>query len=134
MTTKSWDTMEGGRGYEGCEAPQPDELQEAQGRVHALERAAAAAKEALRRDDLDGAIDALERVLGAGLKTRSLIEALKAQWLSAPNWDIEETDGFEAYALELHAFRIEHERGAMKERLSAERKAVRAFKRLLDSV
>lgn len=42
-------------------------------------------------------------------KTRSEIEALKANWLSDPCWDIETTEGFEAHHDELLAFRKQTE-------------------------
>jgi len=43
------------------------------------------------------------------MKTRDDIESLKAGWLRDPCWAIEETEGFEAHADELQAFRLETE-------------------------
>ena len=40
------------------------------------------------------------------MKTRHDIEGLKAGWLRDPCFDIEGTEGFEAHACELHAFRL----------------------------
>ena len=40
------------------------------------------------------------------IKTRHDIERLKTDWLRDPCWDIEGTEGFEAHACELHAFRL----------------------------
>ena len=40
-------------------------------------------------------------------KTREELEALKQQWLANPDWDIEDTPGFEEYFTELRAFRSE---------------------------
>jgi hypothetical protein len=37
------------------------------------------------------------------------IDELKAQWEADPVWDIENTDGFEAYRAELEAYRLEKE-------------------------
>lgn len=37
-------------------------------------------------------------------KTREEIEALKRDWKNDPDWDIEDTAGFEAYRDELKAF------------------------------
>lgn len=42
-------------------------------------------------------------------KTAQDVEALKENWLADPCWDIEETDGFEAYKEELLAFHIQQE-------------------------
>ena len=39
-------------------------------------------------------------------KTREEVEALKANWLQDPCWDIEKTEGFEEYASELLSFRM----------------------------
>lgn len=40
------------------------------------------------------------------MKTRHDIEGLKSGWLRDPCFDIEGTEGFEAHACELHAFRL----------------------------
>jgi hypothetical protein len=40
-------------------------------------------------------------------RTPEEIEALKANWLKDPCWDIEETEGFEAHSVELKAYRLE---------------------------
>tara|TARA_B100000953_G_scaffold290249_1_gene275093 strand:+ start:12297 stop:12587 length:291 start_codon:yes stop_codon:yes gene_type:complete len=37
------------------------------------------------------------------------IEELKEQWKSDPIWDIEDTEGFEAYYDELRSFRLQYE-------------------------
>ena len=44
------------------------------------------------------------------MKTRHDIEVLKSGWLRDPCWDVETTPGFEAHAVELHAFRLATER------------------------
>ena len=44
------------------------------------------------------------------MKTRHDIEVLKSGWLRDPCWDVEITPGFEAHAIELHAFRLATER------------------------
>lgn len=41
-------------------------------------------------------------------KHRAEVEALKASWLRDPCWDIEDTEGFEAFRDELKAFSDEH--------------------------
>jgi hypothetical protein len=43
------------------------------------------------------------------MKTREEVEALKVNWLNDPCWNLEDTGGFEEYAVELGAFAIEHE-------------------------
>jgi len=48
-------------------------------------------------------------------KTRSEIEELKSGWLLDPIWDIEDTEGFEAYHDELLDFRLEIEAEAQRE-------------------
>lgn len=40
-------------------------------------------------------------------KTREEVEALKANWLYDPIWDLGDEEGFEEYWDELNAFRIE---------------------------
>lgn len=42
-------------------------------------------------------------------RTTEEIDALKASWRRDPCWDIETTEGFEAYRDELHAYRLECE-------------------------
>ena len=42
-------------------------------------------------------------------KTRKEIDALKRDWSRDPNWDIEETDGFEDHYHELLEHRLEME-------------------------
>ncbi len=42
------------------------------------------------------------------MKTREEVEALKANWLMDPCYDIETTGGFEEYAVELAGFAEEH--------------------------
>jgi hypothetical protein len=37
---------------------------------------------------------------------RYTIDRLKSNWLNDPHWDIENTEGFENYYIELKAFRI----------------------------
>jgi hypothetical protein len=44
------------------------------------------------------------------MKTREEVEALKINWHDDPNWDIEETDGFEEYKDELLAYRKQSEK------------------------
>ena len=43
------------------------------------------------------------------MKTQDEVEALKANWINEPSWDIEETEGFEGHRAELVAFRQEWE-------------------------
>lgn len=43
-------------------------------------------------------------------KTREQVESLKELWLNDPNWDIEDTEGFEAYRAELMEFQKEQAR------------------------
>ncbi len=59
------------------------------------------------------------------MKTREEVEALKAQWLKDPSWDIENMDGFEEYAVELAAFAIEHQAIWRAAREKAEAEAYR---------
>lgn len=40
------------------------------------------------------------------MKTQADVEALKVNWMSDPIWDIEETEGFEEYKVELKVFRL----------------------------
>lgn len=42
------------------------------------------------------------------MKTREEVEYLKNEWLKDACWDIEDTDGFEEYAVELARFAEEH--------------------------
>jgi len=48
--------------------------------------------------------------------TRDDVEELKLQWKSDPIWDIEDTDGFEAYYDELLAYRLEYEAECERQR------------------
>ncbi len=41
------------------------------------------------------------------MKTREEVEALKASWLKDPNYDIEDTPGFEEYGVELAGFAVD---------------------------
>ena len=41
------------------------------------------------------------------MKTREEVEALKRNWLEDPCWDIEDTEGFEEYAVELRGYHVE---------------------------
>ncbi len=59
------------------------------------------------------------------MKTREEVEALKAQWLKDPCWDIEDTGGFEEYATELAGFRVKHEALVRAVREKVEREAYR---------
>ncbi len=59
------------------------------------------------------------------MKTIKEVEALKAQWLKDPSWDIENTDGFEEYAVELAGFTIEHQAIWRAAREKAEAEAYR---------
>jgi len=43
------------------------------------------------------------------MKTKQELDALKADWLYDPCWDIEDTEGFEGHREELKAWRIERE-------------------------
>lgn len=43
------------------------------------------------------------------MKTRDEVENLKIEWEKDPQWEIEETEGFEDYRDELTAFRFEKE-------------------------
>lgn len=40
------------------------------------------------------------------MKTAADLETLKAQWLQDPAWDIEDTEGFEAFRDELREFHV----------------------------
>ena len=42
------------------------------------------------------------------MKTREEVEALKANWLGDPCYDIEDAPGFEDYGVELAGFAVEH--------------------------
>jgi len=42
------------------------------------------------------------------MKTREEVEDLKNNWLADPCYDIEDTSGFEEYAVELAGFAVEH--------------------------
>lgn len=48
---------------------------------------------------------------------REDVDRLKAEWLADPCWDIEDTEGFEAFRDELLAFRLQTENTALKDRL-----------------
>jgi len=50
------------------------------------------------------------------MKTEADIQELKRQWMEDPNWDIEDTEGFEEYKEELHKFRIQKEKEWERER------------------
>lgn len=56
------------------------------------------------------------------MRTREEVEALKANWLKDPCWDIEDTDGFKEYAVELAGFRVKHDalQRAVREKADAE--------------
>lgn len=128
MSQKSWDTMEGSAAHEECALIE---------RVRVLEDAVRDAKEAIDSGEHRRASEVLERGLGAGCtvsKTRAEIEALKANWLGDPCWDIEETEGFEAHRSELYTFRLEQENNNMSARLDVRDRALRALKSLLESV
>lgn len=43
------------------------------------------------------------------VKSRQEVESLKANWLSDPCWDIEQTEGFEEYCDELKEYRLDME-------------------------
>ena len=58
------------------------------------------------------------------IKSQEEIDALKTSWKHDPAWDIEDTQGFEAYYEELKAWREEYELEC--ERISQERKEARA--------
>lgn len=49
-------------------------------------------------------------------RTEAEIEDLKAQWRADGCWDIEDTDGFEAHAQELRAYRLAYEDEQGRER------------------
>lgn len=57
-----------------------------------------------------------------GAKTRDEIEALKANWLGDPCWDIEDTEGFEAHRNELAEF---HNEQNIKNAIRAEERLIR---------
>jgi hypothetical protein len=50
------------------------------------------------------------------IKSKRQIAHLKRQWLADPSWDIEDTQGFEDYAVELARFRVEQEKKWAEER------------------
>lgn len=47
--------------------------------------------------------------LNAPLKSKGQLDELKQQWAADPCWDIEYTEGFEAYRDQLYVWRLEHE-------------------------
>ena len=60
-------------------------------------------------------------------KLREDVEKLKAEWLRDPNWDIEETEGFDDYRDELRTFRENIE-------AEADKKANEKMERRLDVI
>lgn len=59
-------------------------------------------------------------------KTKEEVEELKRNWKHDPNWDIEDTEGFEDYREELVKFREENETGwAMARRREYDRCAAK---------
>jgi len=136
MTTKSWETLEGGLVAEVSEPPARAEFNALRTRVRLLERAATDAKEAVVCEQLDRAYQLLDAALRAPApsKTWRELEALKASWLGDPCWDLEDTPGFEADRGELYAFRLEQQNGSLRESLDAQRSALRALKRLLEDL
>ena len=53
-------------------------------------------------------------------KSTEEIEALKQEWLTYPEWEIEDVEGFEAHRDELREFRVQKERDWELERLKAD--------------
>jgi len=57
-------------------------------------------------------------------KTLAEINELKRNWSNDPCWDIEDTEGFEAYKQELLAYRLEQEAEWKRRRHDDEKKAL----------
>jgi hypothetical protein len=71
------------------------------------------------------------------VRTEEEIDALKANWLSDPCWDIEHTEGFEAHAAELRAFRLQleaEEEAEQKARIAARAAAFGCTEHLLQYI
>jgi hypothetical protein len=58
-------------------------------------------------------------------KTQQEIDNLKTQWLADPNWDIEQTEGFEQHREELAAFGAEFKAKWEKQNAEAKLKALK---------
>lgn len=56
--------------------------------------------------------------------TREDVATLKREWARAPHWDIEETEGFEAYREELAAFSAEKHKEWAARRLERQRNPI----------
>ncbi len=69
-------------------------------------------------------------------KTPEQIEDLKRQWKNDPCWDIEETEGFEAYKEELKKFSDEYSEKLREQRTMREAAEVKRFLslKLLESI
>lgn len=65
---------------------------------------------------------------------RRKIEDLKAQWRADGSWDIEDTEGFEAFRQEIYIFRLEIELAAAKNREEHLRSVLAPFAALLKEV
>ena len=59
------------------------------------------------------------------MKTREEVEALKANWLGDPCYDIEDAPGFEDYGVELAGFAVEYRRIWEEARKKREARAYR---------
>jgi hypothetical protein len=59
------------------------------------------------------------------MKTRDEVEALKANWLRDPCYNIEDIEGYEEYGVELAAFAVEHQAIWRAAREKVEREAYR---------
>lgn len=61
-------------------------------------------------------------------KTRKDVKKLKCDWVQDPRWDLENSEGFEAYRDELAAFRYERERQRKERRAEKLKLKMRAAK------
>lgn len=64
------------------------------------------------------------------MKTLQEVEKLKYDWSLDPNWDIEETEGFEEHKKDLLIFRLTVENKRMRKKLSEIDDAIYEFKRI----
>jgi carbonic anhydrase len=62
------------------------------------------------------------------------LEDLKRRWRNDPNWDIEDTEGFEDFRQALYAYRLETELAAAKKELERMRSILLPFGSLLDEL
>jgi len=65
------------------------------------------------------------------MKTAQEIQSLKINWSNDPNWDIEETEGFEEHKQELYIYRLEVENKTMRRKLDEIYETIRLFNHLI---